>query len=481
MKINMMKGNTLILATLLLLMLTGCHSVNRLANDKEVAILTVNDIHANINLFPRFAALVDSIRGVYPDLLVFSAGDNRTGNPLNDMYDPTNYPVIAMMNKVGFDLSAVGNHEWDANIEALQRNISDADFPFLCANVFIPDSVKLDIVPFKVIENNGVKIAVVGLLQLGASGIPSAHKNNVSRVSFKKGIEVVADYQYLRDKNDLFVLLSHEGFEEDLRLADAYPFVDAIFGGHSHTLIEHPETHNGVLITQSGSKLNYATLTVFKFHDKALVERKATVLNVNKFSKENAEMKDMVKSFCEANNSMDEVMAVATTRFNNREEIGCMITDAVREGSGADFVFQNTGGIRVNDFEQGPITVKDIYTIDPFKNMVVVYTMTGKQIEQFIIQSYKQNGRRASFVSGMRYKVTTDADGYPQSVSITLDKGNFSPKAQYKVAMNDYMATSVKFNSIDDGTSLFITTEEMTMDYLKKHKTVDYQNVIRTE
>ena len=50
-----------------------------------VRILSVNDIHANIDQFPKFATMVDSLKALYPDLLVFSAGDNRTGNPIHDM------------------------------------------------------------------------------------------------------------------------------------------------------------------------------------------------------------------------------------------------------------------------------------------------------------------------------------------------------------------------------------------------------------
>ena len=61
------------------------------AGETEINILSVNDMHASVDMFPKFAALVDSLRGVYPDLLVFSAGDNRTGNPVNDQYDPVNY------------------------------------------------------------------------------------------------------------------------------------------------------------------------------------------------------------------------------------------------------------------------------------------------------------------------------------------------------------------------------------------------------
>ena len=109
------------------------------AMEAEIVILSVNDIHSNIDLFPKFATLVDSLRAIYPEMLLFSAGDNRTGNPVNDQYDPVNYPMITLMNTVGFDLSAVGNHEWDGNIVNLQKDIERADFPFVCANVFIPD------------------------------------------------------------------------------------------------------------------------------------------------------------------------------------------------------------------------------------------------------------------------------------------------------------------------------------------------------
>ena len=101
--------------------------------ETEIHILSVNDMHASIDMFPKFAALVDSLRGVHPDLLVFSAGDNRTGNPINDQYDPMNYPIIELMNRTGFDLSAVGNHEWDGNVVNFQHDIERAKFPFLCA------------------------------------------------------------------------------------------------------------------------------------------------------------------------------------------------------------------------------------------------------------------------------------------------------------------------------------------------------------
>ena len=63
-----------------------CWSLTSFAKEKQVTILSVNDMHATIGNFPKLAAIVDSLRAIYPSLLIFSAGDNCTGNPYDDMY-----------------------------------------------------------------------------------------------------------------------------------------------------------------------------------------------------------------------------------------------------------------------------------------------------------------------------------------------------------------------------------------------------------
>ncbi len=446
------------------------------AGEGEIIILSVNDMHASIDQFPKFATMVDSLRTIYPDLLLFSAGDNRTGNPVNDQYDPVNYPMIELMNRLGFDLCTVGNHEWDANIGALHDDVERAKFPFLCANVTIPNDVDLDFEPFEIFESQGVKMAVIGLIEVRHDDIPGTHPDNVAKVSFKRPNIVLPQYKYLRDENDVVILLSHCGFEDDMELAQANPWLDAIIGGHSHTLIDHPSQTNGVLITQSGSHLKYATLVKLKVKDHKVVNKEAVVLNVNGVRKEKPEIKQLVNEFNKAP-QLNRALAVAKTKFENPEEVGCMMTDAIREISGADFAFQNTGGVRINYLNKGPITVKDVYSIDPFNNDVVVYKMTGAQVKKFILNSYRKNGGFPSFVSGMSYTVGDDE----RSVWVNMDGGNFSTNKVYKVAMNSYMASTVNIESEDDGQSMFKTSEEMMIDFLLKHKEVDYQGVTRTK
>ena len=444
------------------------------AGDAEIVILSVNDMHASIDQFPKFAAMVDSLRAIYPDLLLFSAGDNRTGNPVNDQYEPVNYPMIELMNRTGFDLCTVGNHEWDANIDALHDDIERAKFPFLCANVSFPADVDLDIEPYETFDFQGIKMAVVGLIEVRHDDIPGTHPDNVARVNFKRPGVVLPEYQRLRNGNDVVILLSHCGLEDDMVLAQANPWLDVIIGGHSHTLVEHPSLTNGVLITQSGSHLRYATLVKIKVKDHKVVAKEGIVLNVNAVRNENAEIKRVVNEFNDAP-ALNEAIAVAKTKFETPEELGSMLCDAIREGSGADFAFQNTGGVRVNYLKKGPITIKDVYSIDPFNNEVIVFQMTGAQLKKFILNTYRKNGGYPSYVSGMKYTVNGENN------TVWIDDASFSTHNVYKVAMNSYMASTVNIESVDDGYSTFKTSEEMMIEFLRRYKEVDYQGVVRTQ
>ncbi|MBO6024670.1 MAG: bifunctional metallophosphatase/5'-nucleotidase [Bacteroidales bacterium] len=482
-----MKRHFILVVTLCLIVFYGCElpsvpeqqqasqKPQQPQNETEIVILSVNDMHSSIDMFPKFAFMVDSLRAVYPDMLLFSAGDNRTGNPVNDQYEPVNYPIITLMNKVGFDLSAVGNHEWDGDINNFRNDMERAQFPFLCANVFVPEAVNLNIKPFVTMEHQGVKMAVVGMIEIRHDGIPGTHPDKIKEVSFKHPKVVLPDYKYLRNDNDVVILLSHCGFEDDMELAQANPWLDAIIGGHSHTLVEKPSETNGVLITQSGSHLKYATLVKLRVKDHKVIGKDAIVLDVNKVRKEKPEIQQLVNDFNDAP-ALNEPIAVAKSKFETPQELGCMMTDALREVSGADFAFQNTGGVRINYLKKGPITVKDIYSLDPFNNDVVVFEMTGAQVKKFILNSYRKNGGYPSYVSGMTYSV--DDDG--RNVWVEMEGESFSTKKLYKVAMNSYMVSTVNIESEDDGRSMFMTSEEMMIEFLRNRKEVDYQGVVRT-
>ena len=143
-------------AILALLFIIACSTGRRSAQTmqpitKSIEILAVNDMHAAIDNFPRFGFIVDSLRDIYPEMLLFSAGDNQTGNPINDQYPEKGMPIIELMNTLKFDLSAVGNHEFDSKPNGFSNILKKSNFDFICGNVEIEDKKRLPIKPYKII------------------------------------------------------------------------------------------------------------------------------------------------------------------------------------------------------------------------------------------------------------------------------------------------------------------------------------------
>ncbi len=162
-------------------LLMGCNTsqyakVTQLPQERTLEILAVNDMHAALDNFPRLAFIVDSLRATYPNLLLVSGGDNQTGNPVNDQYPEKGMPMIELMNAVQFDLSAVGNHEFDSGLKSFEKLTHKADFDFISANMEQPKGADFRIKPYTIVKlPNGLKVAFVSLLDINANGIPDTH------------------------------------------------------------------------------------------------------------------------------------------------------------------------------------------------------------------------------------------------------------------------------------------------------------------
>ena len=105
--------------------------------DKQIIILSTNDMHAHIDDYAKVAAYVEQERQKNPNVLVLSAGDLFSGNPIVD-YCPkygNGFPIIDLMNRIGYRFTAFGNHEFDYGQHILCDRMAQAEFPFLCANM----------------------------------------------------------------------------------------------------------------------------------------------------------------------------------------------------------------------------------------------------------------------------------------------------------------------------------------------------------
>jgi len=459
--------------------LTAFITVTAWAQTKEITILAVNDMHATIDRFPKFIALLDSMRTVYPDLLLFSSGDNCTGNPASDMHPQPSYPMVVLMNRAGFNLSVVGNHEFDGNIDGLRYMINHSNFRYVCANMYAPDSLRLHVEPYRIFENNGVKIGVLGLIQTGASGLPDTHPENVRGLSFRPLDKVAEQYSWLRNQCHVFIVLAHEEYEDCVEFLNQYPYPDMLIGSHTHKRIEGTELHNGVMITQAGSHLKYVTHITLYLTDGKVTKKEARLLDVNAFSRKDPEAQSIVDDF-NNNESLLRVLTQAITDFGSYEELGYLMADAIRIETGADIALQNPGGVRLETFPKGPITVSNVYQLDPFGNEVIEFTLTGEELLRLIKAAYFAENKQAPFVSGITFEMELDKQKQIKKLHVKMDNGSqINMQRNYKVVMNSYLAAICHYEKTDPGKGLFRTCSELTIEYLEKQSAIDYKGLKR--
>ena len=449
--------------------------------EQKLYIVSTNDMHANIDNFPKMAALIDSLRSVHPDLLLFSAGDNRSGNPINDRYTEPAKPMYELMNAVGFDLSTFGNHEWDGGPIALRNVLGWAKFPFVCANVTFDDTMQMpNVKPYQIFERNGLKIGVIGGIQLGENGLPDFHPKNADGSHFVPLTDVLQqNIDELKDCNAVF-LLSHCGFEEDMETATQFPQLDAIFGGHSHTRVAEKQMAGNVMVTQAEAKVKFVTLSTFTFRDGKIVDKDMELLSIKEFPKRNAEVQAMVDKY-NSNEFFRTVVTTNLTPIDNYESLGCLMTDAIRYTTGSDMGFQNPGGVRFDTLSARPVTLKDIFALDPFDNEIIAFTLSGQEIINLMKSCFVTDGGPI-YCSGCSYSYKVDDEGQMTDIEVTLEDGKpLDLEAKYNIVMNSYMSSVFDYEHEDDGHTTFRSSNELMLEYLTEHPEIDYGKTNRVK
>ncbi|MBM3403721.1 MAG: bifunctional metallophosphatase/5'-nucleotidase [Bacteroidetes bacterium] len=447
---------------------------------REVIILHVNDMHARIDDMPKLAYLTDSLRKLHRFVFLVSAGDNFTGNPVVDMVADKGFPMIDLMNRCGFDVSAVGNHEFDLGQEMLNRRFKQARFPFISANIDSRETVLKQPRPIKVLKAGcGNRLALLGIIQRGDNGLPDSHPDKLKGIIFTDGLQKAKEFDWLKEEYGNFIALTHLGIETDTILARVVPDIDLIMGGHSHTLMDPPIMVGDVMITQAGYGLRYIGKTTLQMRKGKVLAKKDEIIVVKYLKKADPKVQKLVDQYND-NPEFKEVLATAETAFSNEEELGCMMTDALTTQLKVDFAFQNVGGIRIKSLPAGNITLQDVYRIDPFGNQVVVYTMNAAQVAGLICNAYNRLKEHDLMVSGMTYTIKTGQDGSCAEVWMKDMMGKpLDQQRTYTVAMNSYMAATYKFDSQDKGKTLDSNCSDQLIQFLKAKKSVNYSGCSR--
>jgi len=446
----------------------SCASLPPAPAETRIVIFHSNDIHGKIDNFAKVAAIIEAERKSGADVFYFCAGDNFTGNPIIDQYEPPGEPMLELLNRLGLDLLCPGNHEFDIGLENLGKFAARARFPLVSANIQAPAGMLPQLRPSVVLRTRGgIRIAVFGLLQIEAgNGLPSTHPDKVRGLRFSEPLARAREMKGLRRGNQVFLALTHIGYEDDLRLAAQMPELDAIIGGHSHTRVDPAETVNGVLVAQAGSDNRYLGRVELLVRGGRVVEKKGGLIDLGGKLAEDPEVKAMIVRFNQ-NPALARLIIEAPFAIEGKDALGSLMTDAICRSHGLDVAFQNNGGIRLNRLPE-KITLKDIYTLDPFGNQVVEIDMNAQEIRSLVHAAFAKGGDIDLQVSGLSYTVRVGADRAIREILLRGPDGAPLPEDRtFKVGVSSYVASSYDFTHKDPGRGLGSTTADALIRFLE--------------
>ncbi|RMF40897.1 MAG: 2',3'-cyclic-nucleotide 2'-phosphodiesterase, partial [Alphaproteobacteria bacterium] len=212
----------------------------------------------------RLADLIAEARGEAASSLLLDNGDLLQGGALGDHlaatggFGPDNpHPMIAAMNALGYDAAALGNHDLDYGVAFLQKALSAAAFPVLCANLFRGEGGTL-LPGHRVLEREftddagraqPLRIGLVGVLPPQVTGWN--HRHLAGRFTAGDCVAAVREAvpRLRRDGADLIVTLVHGGISarsasrQENAAAEIARLdgVDAVIAGHQHRLFPGPD------------------------------------------------------------------------------------------------------------------------------------------------------------------------------------------------------------------------------------------------
>ncbi|KAG0249487.1 hypothetical protein BG011_009260 [Mortierella polycephala] len=487
----------------------------------NLTVLHTNDVHARVdpanNLgasctaddiakgecyggAARHKTLIQKLRNGKQHSLLLDGGDEFQGTLFYTYYKGN--VTAEVMNELGYDLTTIGNHEWDDGPENVARFWPQLKMPVVCANIDFSKNPGLSkwVKPYHIFEDLGV--AIIGYITPTTGDI----SNSGPTISFTDPIPAVQKYiDELQAKGIKKILaLSHNGYEEDMVLAAKTRGLDLIVGGHSHSYLGDPKNPlyqgpyptvvkdlggDNTLIVQAYCWGRYiGNLDVsFNPEGKIVSWAGAPVLVENTITADKALSEKIDGWRHEFEDWGRTVLGEATDTFDlvgcrNRDcAMGNFITDAMldhvrhivpkpgksnKDGGKhpwADLAITNSGSIR-SGISKGNVTVEMVLTTSPFGNAIVQTPMKGKEIlkalEAVVVGQYKDSGNKVtSFtqVSGLRFKFDSSRSLEKNHlVKVEIHRADkkwvkVDPRKTYSVVTNDFL--------LNGGDNIFVKME----------------------
>ena len=405
--------------------------------ETTLVLLSTNDMHARIQQFPRLAAAVAACRDTVQRVVLVDAGDRWTGNAYVDKAPTPGMPVIALMNRLGYDVATLGNHEFDFGQAFLGRLIDSMAFEVVCANLRSDTCTFPQLPPYVVVERQGLRIGFVGVVtNYEGPGHPAGNAANFEGLEFPDPQQMARRYaEELRPKVDVLVLVSHMGDDRDAELLASETRYDVVIGGHTHELRD--TLVGGTLLTQTGKNLANVGVTTIRLRGKRVEHVDYRVVSLEACDPDPDFQAEVDRYYAdpELNRPVGAFSATA-----DAWGVANWMAGAVADEADAEVGFYHVGGVRLDSIPAGGMSTARIYDLEPFGTEIAVMRMTPADMRRTLLAKYndtenRKEAHRIDLVSTTPYEILTDARDSALDVRFPkLREGR-----SYRVAISDYV------------------------------------------
>ncbi|KAL2104845.1 hypothetical protein VUR80DRAFT_9476 [Thermomyces stellatus] len=439
-----------------------------LASPPDLRILHYNDVYhidpssaEPVGGIGRFMTVVREYRDAerfrgQPELIPLFSGDSF--NPSVESTVTKGSHMVPILNAIGTQCAAVGNHDLDFGVHQFTHLASKCSFPWLLANVLDPalgDNVPLGHAKptHTIMSSNGVKIGLVGLGEREwLETINSLPPNLIYKSASETAKELVPK---LREEGcDIVVALTHMREPNDNKLAENTDgMIDIILGGHDHFYAH--SVIKGTHVLRSGSDFKQLSYLEARRRPGAPgkwdfdIWRRDVVSSIPPDSGALSMVDELTSRLRHSlAKPIGWTAAPLDTRFvtvrRAESNMGNFVCDIMRAHHGADCALMAAGTIRGDQvYPPGAIRVRDIVTCFPFEDPVVLLRVTGRAIWRALengVSALPALEGRFPQVSNIRF--TFDPSRPPGSRVISASIGGEPIQAgkKYTLATRGYMS-----------------------------------------
>jgi len=469
----------------------------RLQRSVKLQLLHTNDIHGSLQpvndrvVLGRKAPLggaaylaevLNEARESQPNTLVFDSGDSVSGQVSSDLNQGRS--MVEAMNKMGYSAATIGNHDFDFYVDSLLQRLNMAEYPVVVTNTRFEDGSALpNTQSSKIIETPDLKVGVLGLLTEDMDEVTIEEKRRGIRFEDPEDALEREIPKLRRRGADVIVVLSHNGLEEDIDLAEDFRDQQLVFlGAHSHDRLTEPMKVHGNYIFQAGShgkELGRVQLEVDPSTDTILGVDSELLLVDPSRTKPHVEVGELVKRYAiEAEEALGAKVGytpTALTRNYHRDSLlGNWVTDAFREKLGTEIALINADGLRA-DISEGEISRGQVREVRPFDGMSLYRgEIEGRHLKEALEHSttFRETDPEAhsSFlqVSGVRFSYDRNRPEGDRVFDIRVGGEELQLGVEYSIACENYLAAGqLGYESLKEGD--FQETGLSTLEVLEEY------------